>query len=181
MELTDGEKLIIFMLTEIYEKLDIKGELDASFVQKAVSSGNAWSIPWRIKCVQFDPSKEDPQVVKEVCDILEMWSFVENSYKELSDEDRDDVKKSIEPLSGHVFKGFDGNSQKGHMWIARFMIDDLGVFQQFKGRELNAHAPTLDTYLRMLPIFEDIQKKISGRLLNVVEISSILNAQKKRS
>lgn len=33
MKLTDGEKLIILMLTEMYEKLQIKGETEPDFLR----------------------------------------------------------------------------------------------------------------------------------------------------
>jgi hypothetical protein len=42
------------------------------------------------------------------------------------------------------------------MSVARFMIDRMERFQEFRGRDLNAHMPTLDAHRRMLLVFEPI-------------------------
>jgi uncharacterized protein len=36
MQLSNGEKLILFMLTEIYQQLGVRGEVDPKFVKQAI-------------------------------------------------------------------------------------------------------------------------------------------------
>jgi len=45
MKLTDGEKLILYMLSEIYEHLGIEGKtkIDSQFVKSAIHDGHAWA------------------------------------------------------------------------------------------------------------------------------------------
>ena len=44
MKLTDPEKLILIMLTEIHEKLKIENGIDSKFVQEAIYSDNTWTM-----------------------------------------------------------------------------------------------------------------------------------------
>ena len=48
------------------------------------------------------------------------------------------------------FRGFDGNGEARLIGIARLFIENMGSLHRFKGRDLNAHAPSLDTYLRSI-------------------------------
>jgi hypothetical protein len=48
---------------------------------------------------------------------------------------------------------------------------------EFKGRELNAHARTVDRYLRMCRVFEPIRSGLHSRQLNADEIIKILSGQ----
>ena len=47
MNLSDGEKLILAMLSEIHEALEIKNGVDPKFVQSAIYSGNFWGLKWQ--------------------------------------------------------------------------------------------------------------------------------------
>jgi hypothetical protein len=44
MKFSDGEKLIIVMLAEIYKAMGIKGNIDPDLVQSAISAGNLWGL-----------------------------------------------------------------------------------------------------------------------------------------
>ena len=75
MQLSDGEKLILFMLSEIHAHLKIKNGVDADFVQAAISHGNLWALKERYTGI-FDVPEVPDDVVKEVEDILWMWSML---------------------------------------------------------------------------------------------------------
>lgn len=81
-------------------------------------------------------------MVKDVVNILTMWSSIENSYEKLSLEDKEIVQIEATPFGKHVkFDGFDGNNECSHFSIASFLIDHLNRFSNFKGRDLNSHTP----------------------------------------
>lgn len=176
MEITDGEKLILLMLTEIYQKLGIDGEIDPEFVQSALFSDNLWGIPWRYSGIPFDDTATPP-VVNEVVDILDMWMFIERSYEDLTDG----VKARIEsdaPFGGDSkFRGFDGNNKSGYVGVARFLIKDLSRFSDFGDRDLDAHMPTIETHKRMLTVFRPIRAGLLGRLMTADELIDVLNEQ----
>lgn len=59
MKLTDGEKLIILMLTEMYEKLQIEGETEPDFLRSAIFNDHLWGIRWKYSGIPFEQA-EDP-------------------------------------------------------------------------------------------------------------------------
>ena len=71
MKISDGEKLIILMLSELYEKLGVDGEIEPDFIKSAIFSDQLWGIKWKYSGIPFEES-EDRQIVKEVVDILDM-------------------------------------------------------------------------------------------------------------
>ena len=178
MKLSDGEKLILVMLCELYEQLRIKGDIDANFVKSAINSGNLWGLKSRYHGV-FDMAEPDPKTVSEVGNILEMWWFMELAYKRLSEADKERVAKEAHPFGRDVkFPGFDGNNEGDHYSIARFLVDDLGRFEGIgEKHDLNSHYPSLDAHRRMLEVFAPMRRSIAGRELGAGEIIELLNAQ----
>lgn len=65
MKITEGEKLILRMLTDIYKKIVIDGEIDPEFVQSVLFSDNLWRIPWPHSGISYDDTATPP-VMKEV-------------------------------------------------------------------------------------------------------------------
>lgn len=174
MNITDGEKLILLMLSELYERLDIEGEIKPEFIKSAIFSQNLWGIPWKYSGIPFE-SQETPPMVKEVLDILDMWSFIEYAYRELSEEDKKRLEEDAHPFGKDPkFPGFDGNNESEHMNVASFLINDLDRFQEFKGRSLNAHMPTLETYHRMLSAFESIRSSLISGPMTFAQLTTVL-------
>jgi uncharacterized protein len=105
-----------------------------------------------------------------------MWTFLERGYKKLSAADKARVQKEADPLDVH-FRGFDGNNEGEYISVARFLIDQLKRFSEFKGRDLNSHMPSIDVYQRMFAVFEPIRNSLGGpRELSATEIIEILKA-----
>ena len=175
MELSDGEKLILVMLSDLYKKLKIDGEIDPDFVSEAITRGHLWGLKWQYPGV-FGSSEPSEDTLRETVDILDMWSFLERGYKALSAAEKKRVEKDTAPLGTDVkFRGFDGNAQESvYIGIARFLIDKLDRFQEFKGRELNSHMPMLDAYRRMFPVFEPMRLSLGTKELDADQIISIL-------
>ncbi|WP_090944431.1 YfbU family protein [Azotobacter beijerinckii] len=172
MKLTDGEKLITLMLCELYDKLQMNSEIDPDFLRTAIYTGNEWSLAWKYPGIPFEDQK-DPEQLKEILDILDMWEHVELSYDQLSPED----KTTLDALpfgKKPRFFGFDGNNEAEYIGITSILLNELDRFQRFKGRDLNAHMPTLDIYHRMLPTY-NLRRKQGLELLGVSDLSVILS------
>jgi uncharacterized protein YfbU (UPF0304 family) len=171
MTITDGERLILMMLSEIHEHLRIEDGGDSQFVRSSIISGNVWGVKWRFPRI-FHDSDPTPEVVTEVVDILNMWSAIEGSYQNVSPEDRAKIEKEAAPYGSHVrFSGFDGNNEAFFLSVARFLVDDLGRFQIFKGRDLDSHSPwCLDGYRRMLAVFKPLRASSHLIATDIIEL-----------
>ena len=177
MKLTDGEKLILLMLTEIYDKLSIDGETDPKFVRVAIFNDMLWGLRRKYSGIPFERG-ENPPAVSEVINILDMWRLIEQSYDALSPSDKEHVEKETAPF-GKEFLGFDGNNESEHMAIARFLVDDVGEFEHFKGREFDSHLPlSLDGFKRMYTLFEPMRRTLSSRDLSATQIVELLRARR---
>lgn len=173
MKLSNGERLITLMLCELYDKLDVAGEVDPDFLRTAIYTKNEWSLAWKYPGIPFESGEEPPEL-REVLDILEMWSFIETSYAGLNENDKISLLAKTHPFTtAPKFPGFDGNNEAEYISISSILIDQLDRFQDFSGRDLNAHMPTLDLHRRMLEKFREV---IEGNwnLLDVDELESVL-------
>lgn len=178
MKLSDGEKIIILMLTELHEKLQVNGETEPDFLRSAIFNDHLWGIRWKYSGIPFEHS-EDPPIVKEVVDILDMWSFIEHGYARLSEKDRQQLAVDAEPFGENPrFSGFDGNNESEHMSVAMFLVNQLDRFQDFKGRSFNCHHPSLQSHRRMLAAFEPIRASLADASLSVRQLTEIINARK---
>jgi len=174
MKVTDGEKLILLMLSELYKKLEVNGEIEPEFIQSAIFSNNLWAIPWKYSGIPFE-DQEDPEIVKEVLDILDMWSFIEHSFEQLSDENKEYLEHEASPFGKDPkFPGFDGNNESNYMGTASFIVNDLERFEGFKGRDFNSHCPSIDGHRRMLSVFKKVRESINFSPMSANDLATIL-------
>lgn len=177
MELSEGEKLILIMLSEIYDNLKIKGEIDPKFVREAIYDESTWALAWKYPGIVGSVGESTPPVVKDVLDVLEMWELLEHSYNQLQAADKERVKTEAKPSGYDVrFRGFDGNHETEYMAAARVLIDDLDRFSLFKGRDLNSHMPSIENYRRMLAVYRLLRHTHDFDVLNAEHIIAVLNA-----
>lgn len=177
MKLSDGEKIIILMLTELYQKFQVEGEMEPEFLRSAIFNDMLWGIKWKYSGIPFSDS-EDPEVVKEVLDILEMWSSIERSYESLDLKDRDRLKEQLGVLGEKPrFKGFDGNNESDYLGTALFLVNELDRFVEFKGRGFNCHYPSIDMHRRMLAMFDPLRTKFALTSLSAQDLLTVLRAQ----
>ena len=177
VKFSDGEKLILRMLCDVYEHQKVDGDIVPLFVSKAINEGHYWALDWEYG-ITGDVSS--PRVVSEVCDVLDMWSFIERSYEQLSERDKKRVESEAAPYGKDVtFKGFDGNNESEHFSVANFLINDLGRYYRFKERELNSHYPGIDGHRRMLAVFKPMLKSSSlvGGELSASQIIDLLKRE----
>ncbi|WP_160116737.1 YfbU family protein [Pseudovibrio ascidiaceicola] len=156
MQFSDGERLIVAMLCDMYKQLEIKGDFDPELIQAAICGGNTWLLKNKYQYV-FNDYEAQEEHIAEVRGILDMWWFIETAYQKLSDAENEQLKEEFAPFSGK-FLGFDGNNESEHYSIAQVLINDLGHWSDiFAGRDLNSHAPLLPYYKRMLAAFTSIR------------------------
>jgi uncharacterized protein len=174
--LGDGERLIIIMLCQLFEHLKLKGDIDPKFLEDLIYGGHFWALKWGYSGL-FHGHEDSESTLAEVVDILDMWYFLERGFAALSKKDKDRVAAEASPFGKHVvFTGFDGNREAEYIGVARFLIDRLDRFTEFKGRDLNSHCPSLDSHRRMFSVFEPLRKNLIGRELSANEIIEMLKA-----
>ena len=176
MKLSDGEKLTLLMLADMYKHLKIKNpEFDPKFITTTITHDYLWGFSWQYSGIPFDKEKLPPEV-NETADILGMWSLLEEGYDKLSPAEKTKVKKAT-GLTDIKFFGFDANNEK-HYGIAVYIVENLKPsFGHFEGRDLNSHMPSIDGYRNMYRVFEPMRKTLANRSLNADEIANILNAR----
>lgn len=183
MHFSPGEKLIALMVGGIYKavqsqnkELKVHGEFDADLVNEIVGSGHLWALRQEYSWA-FNRDQDDPETVREVFDILDMWRELEEGFKSLKPAERARVAaegKHSESLLR--FWGFDANNEP-HYGIARFVIDKLNRYENFSKRDINSHGRLADEYRRMFAVFEEIQPTIAGKDLNADQTIQILTAR----
>lgn len=172
--MTDSERLLAFMLVDMHKKLNIEDGLDPDFIEYAIGGGHYWALRWQYPGI-FHGEEDKPDTVNEVCEILDMWYFLEDGFNKLSKKDKEKVKQEAKPFGENVkFPGFDGNTETEHMSIARFLIHKMERYTEFKDHELNSHSSLLEIYRRMLSIFRPMLANLKGGKLSASQIISIL-------
>lgn len=181
MKIDDGDRLVIMMLRDIQKALKVEHtEINPDFVADAILGGHYWALDWEYSGL-FHDHVDSREVVDDVVNILDMWSFLEDGYEALSTLEKTRVEKEAEPFGKHFkFIGFDGNNETERRSIALFLVEKMERFSCFKNRGMNSHRPTIDTYAQMLVVFEPIRNTLIGRKLSADEIISILKAQAHR-
>jgi uncharacterized protein YfbU (UPF0304 family) len=172
---------MLVMLSEIHEALKIKDGVDTKLLKEAIYSDNTWALTWEMPgIIGADAHEETPPEVSEVVDILDMWQFLEEAHGELSPEDRKRVETEAAPFGARVkFTGFDGNHEGRLMSAATFLVDNMGRFSRFKGRDMNSHgSPPIDAYRRMLAVWEPMRATLDGNRLTADQVIQILKAKK---
>jgi Uncharacterized conserved protein len=183
--LNNTDRLLIWMVSEVL-KHQIQQNPDSGassemetvdLIQQAIYGGHFWALNWELTGVTHDHTV-DPKKVREVVDILDMWDFIEDAYRNYSDEQKAKIEAAVGAFGKNPqFLGFDGNNETEHMSIARFLVQKLGRFQRFKEREFNSHFPSVARYLRMAHAFQDIRKNLIGRGISPDELISLLRLQ----
>lgn len=157
MELRPAEKLIILMLTEIYDHLGIQGETDTNFLRSAIFGGHNWALDWQLPGITQTDTVPN-EVVSETVNILDMFDVLEGSFEALSPEDRVGIEDWVVQ-----FRGFDGNNETTHMSVAQFLVEKMDRFARFSDRDFNSHAPTLGRALRMYEVYEPLRANLGMR------------------
>ena len=175
---SDGEKLILMVLRDLCRNQRVKGEVDLDFVQDVLVGGHYWAPRWEMRGI-FHDHADRPEDVRFVLDVLDMWSFIERGHSKLTAKEKARVASEAEPFGKEVkFPGFDGNNEAELMSIARFFVEKMERFSEFKGGNFNSHIPSIATYRRMLSVFEPMRKTLVGVDLSADQLIAILKARR---
>lgn len=176
---THPERLIIWLLTELLKNQ--KGyteENSIELIQEALLSGHFWYFDDMGFSALMHDDIDSPSSLSLVINTLDMWRFIETAYQKFSAAD----KKQVESEVGYggkdpKFLGFDGNHETEYMSIARFLVEKMGRFTNFKGRDFNSHMPMVGRYSRMCARFDEMRPDLAGRELSVEEVISLLKRE----
>ena len=181
--LSNSEKLMTWLLSEIFKnqigekknREERKHDLQSvEIIQEAIFGGHFWALMWELSGVMHN-HVDDPKAVRAVVDILDTWSFIERAYAEFDDVEKQRVEIEVGPWGKNpIFRGFDGNNESEHLSIARFLIEKLGRFESFKGRDFNSHMPTVSRYRDMAAAFEPMRVSLVGRELSPDQVIQLL-------
>lgn len=162
MKLTDGERLLAFMLADLMEGLKIQGELDPSLVKTLICHGDEWAIKRKYQGL-FPDSETDPSIISETTDILWMWGIIEHAISNLTGAEAAEAAGWLH----RQFTGFDANNDE-HYGVAQTLVERLDEFTDFKGRALNSHSQTsLPRYRKMYAKFDEFLSQTHGGKLTM--------------
>lgn len=178
MKLTNPEKLTLFMLSEIYDKLGLD-DVNTKLLRKAILSENLWALDWEMQGIVGSKSEDTPPDVSEVVNYLDMWSFLEEAYESFGAADKALVKKEAHPFGDPVrFSGFDGNNEGELISIADMLVGHMNRFQRFKGRDLNSHVTLRENYARMYQVFEPMRATLMNGGLSPAQVVKVMQAKR---
>ena len=141
MRPTPTEKLILSMLCDLARDRNDRERIDPDFVQYAIGGGHYWAFSRKYPDL-FGCRPDSPELVREVVDILEMWTVIEHHYDHLEETDKARVASEAVPYGTDVkFMGFYTNEESSHLSIAEFLIENIGNYPRFMGRVLNTTQP----------------------------------------
>ena len=174
---SEGEKLILWVLRDLWKHHDVNVSdgIDLAFVCEMVSKRHEWALEWKYPGL-FTGSFADPPEVSEACDVLTMWSALERSHERFSDDEREQVEAAC-PGASARFIGFSVNDEIAHHSAADILINELGRFERFKGRDLNSHGPFLGADRRMLEVFKLLPSTSRAGDLSADEMIDVLKAR----
>lgn len=174
MNLSDGEKLILMMLSDISKKVGAGREIDPDFVSHTLAYDQTWGFRWKFSGIPFT-QQENPPEVSETVDILDMFSLTIQHFKRLPDAEQASIKKELGYAAGGLeqFPGFDGNHDE-HYGVAQYLVEHLDRFTSLPGATSNSHSQSsLPRYREMLKIFLPMRSKLGEGDLTADDIISI--------
>jgi uncharacterized protein len=172
---TNPEKLMMWMLSEIMKGQKPDDEKTVELIQQAIFGGHFWALDWELTGIMHN-HVDRKEAVTLVVDTLDMWDSIERAYEGFNAAEKERIATGVGPLGEHPkFNGFDGNYEGEYMNIARFLVEKMGRFESFKGRNFNSHVPVVERYRTMTAAFDAI--RTSGRGLSVGEVITLLKLQ----
>lgn len=164
MQLSRVERQILYNQCLILSMLDSHSKDDWELKMKVLDSGYS---SWYEEIVAVDTEELSEQECKFVHDVLDMYSRLFYSYKNLGDKTgiiEDDVS----------FQGFDGNYETKLFSFASFLLKEANRWCEFAKVDCNSHAERVNKYKMMLEVYNGISTKPES--LSKEQILLIINA-----
>lgn len=174
MDLSDGEKLILIMLSDIQQENGIKKSVNPEFIKAAIYYDCLWGLSWEYPGIPFSDSTT-PAIVNWLTDILQMWTVIETSFTNLSTEEKQRVEREAHPFGVNPrFSGFEAESESEELKTLTFLVNYLNRFLNFKGRDFNSSIPLSGRYRRMHEVYLPMLPEIRQNRLSADQIIKIL-------
>jgi uncharacterized protein YfbU (UPF0304 family) len=174
--LSNQEKLVVWLLTEVLQnQKGYEHKNTLKLIQEAIYGGHFWALKWEMTGVLHN-HVDRPAAVSLVVDVMDMWWFIEAAYARFTPEEKDRIVAEVGSWARDPkFAGFDGNNEGEYMSIARFLVEELGRFQDMKGRSFNSHSPRVARYGAMSARFQTMRVDLGpGRGLSVDQVIELL-------
>lgn len=166
MLLSPQERLIIELLCAISSKKP--SDYDTDFIGKVVSQQQEWAIP--LKYQSLSDGSPKPIFVSEVFAILETYRWISDTMEDIKINEADlRTRFTDQGRVPIIFDGFDGNNEIEHLSAANVLIDDLGLYQEQKGKANNTHGPRRDAYIQVANAYVQAQQKEQYTLQRTAE------------
>jgi uncharacterized protein YfbU (UPF0304 family) len=166
MELTDAERLILSNQYQLLAKLEDDDHY--ALMAETLRNGHKWLYEEYFQHLQPDLDDDKAEFV---VDILDIYSAMRSSYRDLEDQsgvDADDVK----------FPGFDGNNEAELLVFADALLKHRRFEDTLRKHGNNSHMPTVDGYRRMIQTWEDMGRPTYP--YSKEQIQELLEARKYR-
>lgn len=154
--MTNTEKLTLLMLCDLYEHLDIKGDIDHNIVRNAISSGNLWAID------QEYHLSDDEDIPKKVHDEVNKTLFayrcLSSSLRNLAPDDQIELQTKYDlKLENNFiqFPGYDGNNESEHHSVTQ-MLGTLGSYEEQSEIDKNSHQENNQDYRNLIFKMENL-------------------------
>jgi len=152
MIVTDAERLILLMLSDLHDSAGID-KINTRLLRSAISTNNTWAINWEIPDLGVELS-DTPQEVVDVANYMFMWSILEDTWHYFPENIKERISENVQINKTLRFPGFHSTAEKRLYGIAKLFVDDMGRFERHKGRDLNSHTPMEEQYKKMYSTFE---------------------------
>lgn len=147
MKLSPAEKLILTMLADIQLALKADFTIDSLAVRDAIAYNQLWVLDFLND--SDEKYEQTPDVVIETSRILEMWSNIESSIKNMNESERRKLIRDV-GIENCRFGGFYPNRSEHHT-ISLFLIRRLRRFSDFSDRKMSSSDSfSIDRYRNMI-------------------------------
>lgn len=172
MKLSPAERLILTMLAETQIALNGEFSIDPLAVRDAIAYDQLWALDF---LTDIDEQNHHiPEVVLETCQMLEMWSNIESSIRNMTDSERGKLIGDV-GIENCYFKGFYPN-QSEHYTISLILIHRLKRFSDFSDRRMaSSDSFSIERYRDMMQFMEEkkLAFPLSGDDLRYVLLCNI--------
>lgn len=151
MIVSDAEKLILLMLSDLHELHGID-KINTKLLRSALSTNNSWALNWEIPDLGSDLT-DTPEEVITVVNFMYMWGALEDTWHAFPENIKENIMSNVQIGKTVKFPGFHSSEEFELYTIAKLFVDDMGKFQRYKGRDLNSHVPMRALYEKMYSTF----------------------------
>lgn len=164
MELTKKDRLLLFNQLEILKHLNPDEADRYSVEQKIITNGYKYHYDDLVECFDNDL---DISISEYVFDVLQMYRSLNNSYAELSHEEKSQIN-----VNDIKYQGFDSNEELAYYSYANFLLEDYDRYGEIydDGKvELNSHRNMIRKYDRMLETWKSFNDRYGNLTLDQIK------------